>query len=328
MHRAGQAAAAGRAGHGTVGRAVRGLGPAAAAPPRSPGPALGLRATPGRPQASLRNGGEDAHRGPGSPPTHRARRRAGIRGGSDRRCRAGAPRIGRASRPWRCPAAAGRRPHGRRRRRGRAGGGDRGPHRVGRRAWRHVSQSRPERLRALPAGAPGRQPSGAGAAPGGGAAHGRRERAGRRIGGLVTAPSVATFRALGTTATIAVTDASALPLACQVLTAEVSAIDRACSRFRDDSELHRVELAAPLWTPISPRLLEALRVALRAARLTNGLVTPTVGGPMRAAGYDRDLAALRPTAEPARHEPAPDWRAIELDVENRRVRLPRGVHVD
>src|SRR5438128_92298 len=52
------------------------------------------------------------------------------------------------------------------------------------------------------------------------------------------------FRALGTTAVVAVTDAAASDRAGSLLATELDAIDRACSRFRDDSELARLNASA------------------------------------------------------------------------------------
>ena len=51
------------------------------------------------------------------------------------------------------------------------------------------------------------------------------------------ATPVVTFPALGSTASVVVTDPAALGDAERLLRAEVAAIDAACSRFRDDSEL-------------------------------------------------------------------------------------------
>ena len=67
----------------------------------------------------------------------------------------------------------------------------------------------------------------------------------------------------------------------------VDEFDLACSRFRDDSELSALNAAAGAAVRVGPVLLEAVSAALRAARLTDGDVDPTVGR-----GADR--ARLRP----------------------------------
>jgi len=69
-------------------------------------------------------------------------------------------------------------------------------------------------------------------------------------------------------------------------------VDRACSRFRADSDLMAVERTPGWHTDVSPVLLAAVRVALEAARETDGLVDPMLGGVLAAAGYDRTFAQV------------------------------------
>ena len=65
---------------------------------------------------------------------------------------------------------------------------------------------------------------------------------------------------------------------------ELAAIDRACSRFRADSELSRVNARAGRRVRVSPLLVEALELAIAAARLTEGDVDPTLGRALELAG--------------------------------------------
>jgi thiamine biosynthesis lipoprotein len=78
--------------------------------------------------------------------------------------------------------------------------------------------------------------------------------------------------------------------------AEVKALferwDRVFSRFRHDSELSSVNEAAAEFVAVSPLFARALTLALDAARRTDGLVDPTLGTAIEAAGYDRDFAEL------------------------------------
>jgi thiamine biosynthesis lipoprotein len=141
----------------------------------------------------------------------------------------------------------------------------------------------------------------------------------------------ADWRALGTTATVIVDEPAALAGARRAVADELAAIDVACSRFRDDSELSRVNAARGRPTAVGPLLLEALAVALRAAALTDGLVDPTVGLALLRAGYDRDFAAIgsgpRPDRPPVRVVRA-TWRDVAVDAQRGRVTLPPGVHLD
>ena len=145
------------------------------------------------------------------------------------------------------------------------------------------------------------------------------------------APRSASFRALGTTATVAVADPAALPEAEAALRDELDAVDRACSRFRDDSELARVNRADGGEVLVGPVLLAALEAALRAADATAGDVDPTVGSDMAACGYDRDVALVA-SSDPGelrvRVTPRPPWRSIRVDRARGTVRLPRGVALD
>lgn len=139
-----------------------------------------------------------------------------------------------------------------------------------------------------------------------------------------------TFPALGTTATIAVTDADALPRAERAVRQILSAVDDACSRFRPDSELSRLHRDAGRATKVSALLAQALTVALRAAELTDGLVTPTVGAALEALGYDRDFTEVAPgsadpVGTPVRAAP---WWTLRVDAETQQVIVPRGVLVD
>jgi thiamine biosynthesis lipoprotein len=126
---------------------------------------------------------------------------------------------------------------------------------------------------------------------------------------------------------VVVTDPAALGEARAVLTGDLGAVDLACSRFRPDSELAAVESAAGTWVEITPLLTDLLATALRAARLTDGDVDPTVGAALAGLGYDRDLAAVGPTGTVVRL-PVAGWRRIELDEPGRRVRVAPGVRVD
>jgi thiamine biosynthesis lipoprotein len=107
-------------------------------------------------------------------------------------------------------------------------------------------------------------------------------------------------------------------------------VDGACSRFRDDSELARVNSAGGRWVRVGPVLLEALAAAVWAARATGGAVDPTVGRALRVSGYDRDFKAISSHDSGLRIEvtPVPGWKAIELDAGTSRVRVPAGVELD
>jgi thiamine biosynthesis lipoprotein len=137
------------------------------------------------------------------------------------------------------------------------------------------------------------------------------------------------FRALGTTATVVVPDPSRADEAERILRAETEAIDRACSRFRPDSELAHFHANAGRTVEVSSLLFEALDVAYSVAERTHGAVDPTVGKAMEALGYDRDIDRIesRPL-QMADLGPVPGFRHLHLDRKGRAARIPRGVRLD
>jgi thiamine biosynthesis lipoprotein len=139
----------------------------------------------------------------------------------------------------------------------------------------------------------------------------------------------ASWRALGTTASVSVTDPGAIVGARELLETELDRIDLACSRFRRDSELTRVNEAAGKPVAVSDLLMEAIEVALRVARATDGAVDPTGGRTIRDLGYDRDFDELRGDGPPpAPPSPFPGWHNVSVDREAGRVRVAAGAVLD
>jgi thiamine biosynthesis lipoprotein len=141
---------------------------------------------------------------------------------------------------------------------------------------------------------------------------------------------VADWPALGTTAQVVVRDARRLQQARDAVEAVLRDIDVAASRFRDDSEITRLNTADGDWVAIGPMLAHALRVALDAAEWTDGLVDPTVGAALIDLGYDRTFTLLAADGPPlaVRIREVPGWRSVQLDEAGARARVPAGVVVD
>lgn len=111
---------------------------------------------------------------------------------------------------------------------------------------------------------------------------------------------------------------------------ELAAIDLAASRFREDSEIHRLNAALGRPVRTSELFAELIGIALDAARFTGGAVDPTLGAVLSRLGYDRTFREL-----PAQGPPLgvtirrqADWRAVEFDPTTRTVRLPAGIGLD
>lgn len=138
------------------------------------------------------------------------------------------------------------------------------------------------------------------------------------------------WRVYGTGARLAVTDAGKLEDARAVINQELSAIDLAASRFRDDSELSRLNEAGGRPTQVSPLFAELLTVALEAASDTEGVVDPTLGVALREVGYDRTFREIDREGPPIRVtlRRQAEWQMIEFDVDSGTVRLPEWVELD
>ncbi len=146
-----------------------------------------------------------------------------------------------------------------------------------------------------------------------------------------TSESSVSFPALGSVAVLAVSDAARLERAREAVDRTVQEFDLACSRFRDDSELTALNASAGETVTVGPLLLDAVAEALRAARLTEGDVDPTVGASLVALGYDRDfdeLATPEARARTIKIVPVPGWRSVQVDSSAGTIRVPRGVMLD
>ena len=137
-------------------------------------------------------------------------------------------------------------------------------------------------------------------------------------------------RALGGAMRIVVTRAHRVAAARTAVDEVVAAMDAAASRFRDDSELSRLNRSAGQPVRVSPLLAQAIAAGLRGASLTDGDADPTVGSAVRLAGYDRDFASVPTVDSPIRLQAVrvPGWRAVSFNPATNTVRIPAGVEVD
>ena len=151
----------------------------------------------------------------------------------------------------------------------------------------------------------------------------------------ITSPHVAssTFTAIGTTNSVLVTRPDVLADAVEIAQRHLREVDRAVSRFRPDSEVSLLaERArrAPAEAFVSLTFTAYLQAALRVARLTGGLVDPTVGSALVAEGYDGDLDLVRrrPAFRRVRVARVPRWHTVHLNVSARRVSVAPGTLLD
>jgi thiamine biosynthesis lipoprotein len=137
---------------------------------------------------------------------------------------------------------------------------------------------------------------------------------------------------LGTYAFLATGDPTRLDDAFSIARDVLDAVDRTCSRFREDSDLQVANRRPGRWVTVDPLLVAAVDVAVAAADATDGLVDPCLGRSMVMLGYDADLRVVRRRGpRPDRRAdltPTPDaWRQIGTDPEGG-LRVPEGCAID
>lgn len=141
----------------------------------------------------------------------------------------------------------------------------------------------------------------------------------------------ACWQALGTYVHVQTGDDRDLAAACRIAEDVLAEVDRTCSRFRDDTDLVRANGRPGRWTDVDPLLVAAVRVAVEAAAVTDGLVDPCLGRTMSLIGYDADLHVVRrrrthpvPAVVPSTRD---RWREIRTDPAGA-LRVPEGCTLD
>jgi FAD:protein FMN transferase len=132
------------------------------------------------------------------------------------------------------------------------------------------------------------------------------------------------FDLWSTTGSVVVTEPSALGAAVEVVRAGLDEVERACSRFRPDSEISGLTAGR---NRLSPMLADLVGTALDAAEASGGLVDPTVGSALQGLGYDRSIELLPADGTPVSLvQHVPGWRRVLLHGD--RLELPRGIQLD
>ena len=127
------------------------------------------------------------------------------------------------------------------------------------------------------------------------------------------------FRALGCEVVVAGGDPA-------VISAIFDRWNEVFSRFRPTSELSRVNASPSSALLVSPFFARTLGRALDIADDTGGLVDPTLGAALGAAGYDRDFSLLGD--EPAPPGDAVPTRLGDVRLDGLVLHRPPGVQID
>jgi thiamine biosynthesis lipoprotein len=139
------------------------------------------------------------------------------------------------------------------------------------------------------------------------------------------------FRAMGTDVHVLVLDGVDDDL--HWARAEVERLEDLWSRFREDSEVSRINGAAGQAVVVSQETIDLVQAAERAWLMTGGAFDPLLGAELAALGYDRTFDEVNPanagTGSYAAMAPVP--RAvgdIRVDAHARTIRIPRGAALD
>lgn len=107
--------------------------------------------------------------------------------------------------------------------------------------------------------------------------------------------------------------------------------EQSLSRFRETSELSRLNASAGRPVAVSETLWDVLQTALEAENRSFGLVTPAVLDALVMAGYDRSFDQLVPASSVPTGDhfaPVGSLSAVVLDERTHSVCLPAGLRLD
>jgi thiamine biosynthesis lipoprotein len=115
--------------------------------------------------------------------------------------------------------------------------------------------------------------------------------------------------------------------------------NRRLSRFREESELTRLNRDPREEVPASSLMRELARAVARAGSVSGGLVDATLLDAIEQAGYRHSLGDHRPVVladalpgraerKPGRPHPSARWRLVEIDEEAGTIVRPPGLKID
>lgn len=149
-------------------------------------------------------------------------------------------------------------------------------------------------------------------------------------------PRHRSFRAMGTTIELTLwgVDAGRADTAARELALRAERWEQIFSRFRDDSELSRINRAGGAWMKVSSELAAVVALAQEWFVASGGRFDPTILASLERAGYDRPFAAIGTSGTierpdfPFESSSSRDVLAIALDQRAGAIRLPVGMRID
>ncbi len=131
------------------------------------------------------------------------------------------------------------------------------------------------------------------------------------------------FEIWGLTGSISTESAEHFEFANERLWYWIGEIDRACNRFKEDSEIQRLNNSNGQAVEVSATFEVALNAAIRSSEITGGLCDPTILGALLQLGYNCDFNELVDQSFTNDNEvsPSPGIRAINFDTSSHKVSL-------
>jgi len=112
----------------------------------------------------------------------------------------------------------------------------------------------------------------------------------------------------------------------------IAACEARFSRFRQDSELSRLNRSAGTWFQASAEMFDLVQEALELYHLTGGLFDPSILKALQRAGYDRSMDIIQTSgprsALPLYQPTTSSLGQVGLDPDNTAIFLPPGVQID
>jgi thiamine biosynthesis lipoprotein len=138
------------------------------------------------------------------------------------------------------------------------------------------------------------------------------------------------FRAMGTEIELLVEGTKNVERTLDAAEAEFHRLEALLSRFREDSELSRLNAAGRL--DAGPDLVRVVELALAARERSGGRFDPTVHDALLAAGYDRSFELVPSDSDERAPFPMPmdshGHRSMDIHVQDSRIELEPGVRID
>ena len=140
------------------------------------------------------------------------------------------------------------------------------------------------------------------------------------------------FRAMNTSVMLAAEGEEAVE-GMYVAKTFINECEQRFSRFLPASELSYINRSAGEWLQISEDLMEMLQLSMKYYTETNGVFDPSILSDLKQIGYDRSMDEIRANGVGipecvSNRTSRPAFPEINFDLENSRVRLPRGMELD